>query len=152
VPHAPRRSSIRSRSAGRLGLALALTVTLPLLLAACGGGGKGYPQGGELYTVRGQVERLPTPADRDLWIRHEAVPNLRGISGKVVGMDSMTMPFDLGPGELPAGLAVGDKIRFDLHVDWQSDEHPVWVGNVEELPPDTRLAWDQPAGAASRPK
>jgi hypothetical protein len=130
---------------------IALAAALGLLLAACGGS-RGYSRGGEVYTVRGEVERLPTPSDRELWIHHEAVPTLRGISGKQVGMESMSMPFDLGPGELPPRLAVGDKVRFELHVDWHAETHPVWVGGIERLPPETELSWEASAGSGETPR
>jgi len=142
-PSSPRRSLVASAIGGAL---------LVLSLAACGSktqapAASSAPaaETGDVYAVNGEIVRLPSGDDRQIWIRHEAVPDLKDAGGKVIGMESMTMPFDLGSSANPAGLAVGDKIHFRLHVDWEAAEHAVWVDGIEPLPAGTVLSW-QSAG------
>ncbi len=109
---------------------------LALALAACGG------RGGRDYTVRGKVAQLPQagqPASAFM-IAHEPVDDFVDRDGKVSGMDSMTMSFPLARGVTPAGLAVGDPIRFTLHVDWAADR-PVEITRLEKLPPGTPIVF-----------
>lgn len=96
------------------------------------------------YTVRGEIVQLPRAGGREIMIRHEAVPDLRDASGKVVGMESMTMSFPLAPDVDPAALAVGERISFTLEVRWNAAD-AVLVRNVVPLPAGTRLAFDPPA-------
>ena len=53
----------------------------------------------KVYTVRGVVKQLPIEGNRnaELLIRHEAIPNFENETGTVVGMMSMTMPFNTTP-------------------------------------------------------
>lgn len=108
-----------------------------LLLAACGGpeAGRGHD-----YTVRGQVVQVPRPNDpaSELQIEHEAVDDFVDRSGRVAGMNAMTMGFPLARGVDLAALAPGDVVEFVLHVDWESDR-PVEITRLRELPPDTPL-------------
>ena len=57
-------------------------------------------------------------------------------------MDSMTMPFDLSDGlaeDLKTReIRAGDKIRFDLDVDWTRAATGL-VTAAEKLPPETEL-------------
>ena len=57
-------------------------------------------------------------------------------------MASMTMPFPLGDGINLDGYAVGDKVSFDFVVNWESSS-PAWqVTNLEKLPADTELNFE----------
>lgn len=69
------------------------------------------------YTVRGQVEQLPDPADarKEFVVRHEEIPEFKGPDGQV-GMKAMVMPFPLGEGFSTGGLAVGTKIELTFTV------------------------------------
>lgn len=70
------------------------------------------------YVVRGVVAALPS-AERpgsELQVRHEAMPHFVGQGGQL-GMDTMTMPFPLGPGVSLVGIAVGDKVEVSFEVD-----------------------------------
>ena len=114
----------------------------PLLLTAIACGGRPAPEspGDELttYSVRGLVRTAPTPERALILVYHEAIPEFADANGNVVGMDSMTMPFDLAEGVKTQGIKAGDKIRFDLEVDW-SLRVPGRVTAVEQLPPETEL-------------
>ena len=118
------------------------------LLAGCGapepGAGEGAgPSTARTYQARGLIESLPDPATGagELRIRHEAIPDLVGADGEVVGMAAMTMPFPVAAGVDLAGLSRGDAVRFDLAVDWQA-ARPVEVTAIERLPAGTELTLD----------
>lgn len=106
------------------------------------------------YAMRGEIVRLPPPGGRDIALRHEAVPDFRDASGKVVGMDAMTMPFtlsaDLPPTAL-AGLAPGDRIAFTLEMRWEDPSEIARIARIEKLPAGTTLSWDPPAPASASP-
>jgi hypothetical protein len=95
------------------------------------------------YRVRGVLDSLPDPASGagQLRVRHEAIPDLVGVSGEVEGMAAMTMPFPVAEEVDLAGFAVGDVVRFDLTVDWEASR-PVAVTAIEKLPAGTELALD----------
>lgn len=99
------------------------------------------------YAMRGEIARLPHPGAREIVIRHEAVPGFRDESGKVVGMEAMTMPFTLAP-DLPAsalgGLAPGDRIAFTLEMRWRSASDIALISRLEKLPAETAMSWDPP--------
>lgn len=103
----------------------------------------------ETYTVRGEIVDLPDPEDptSGFFVYHEAIDTFRGMDGKVVGMSSMTMPFAVDEDLDLEGLQRGDKVEFDLHVDWEGDPATL-VTRVEKLPPDTTLEFRgaQPPG------
>ena len=120
-----------------------------VLLAACAPGhdDTGAPSatgaGARTYQVRGVLQSLPDPATGagELRIRHEAVPDLVGVSGEVEGMAAMTMPFPVAAEVDLTGFAAGDVVRFDLRVDWEA-ARPVAVIAMEKLPAETELALD----------
>jgi len=97
---------------------------------------------GRTYTTRGQVTQLPDPAHpgSGLSLSHEAIDEFVDRDGKTVGMDPMNMPFPVAPGVSLNGIAPGDVVEFDLHVDWQADT-PVAITRIRKLPPATRLVF-----------
>lgn len=108
---------------------------LPLLFCL------GCTDHGKVYSIRGQVTQLPDQANPgQLHVRHEAVDDWTDRDGKVVGMDSMTMPFPVGKRASLEGVEVGDVVELDLRVDWEADR-PVEVVDIRELPPDTKLVF-----------
>lgn len=121
----------------RAAAALALVLVAAL---GCGERKTAPAERGHTYTVRGQVTQLPDPRSpgSGLYISHEAVDNFVGRNGEVEGMSSMNMPFLVADGVALDGVAPGDAIEFDLHVDWQADRS-VEITRVRELPPGTRL-------------
>jgi Cu/Ag efflux protein CusF len=130
-----------------------LQKTLPLLLvtlvglvpAACGQHQPdSLPPVVHTYDVRGVVRQLPRPAapQPEIWIRHESISDFVDISGKVKGMDSMTMPFFPAPELSLDGIAVGDKITFTLEVDWDATP-PAQLTAIEKLPAATVLEWEE---------
>ena len=139
-----------SRRALRVGpilLALAVTST------ACREGSGAPAAGGasnELhrYTVRGAIVSLPGAGARQLSLRHEAIDDFADAGGKVVGMGSMVMPFDLAPGVALGGLQTGDKVEARIAVGWSPSL--LQVEQLRKLPADTPLefrAARPPSGA-----
>ena len=119
---------------------------------ACGGPGAAPPAStASVYSVRGEIQRLPDPAtsgtEREIWIRHESVPEFKNSAGAVVGMESMTMPFQLAANASVEGLAVGDRVAFELRVDWKGKGVPAEVSHFHKLTPGTALEFDAPADA-----
>ena len=97
---------------------------------------------GRTYTVRGQVTQLPDPGNpgTGLYLNHEAIDQFMSRDGEVVGMDPMTMSFQVDE-KLPLqDIQVGDVIEFDLRVDWGAETEVEIVG-IRELPPGTKLVF-----------
>jgi Cu/Ag efflux protein CusF len=90
------------------------------------------------YTVRGEVVRLDAGAGaREIYIRHEPIPEFKDGTGAVVGMTAMIMPFRVA-NEVPlGGIAPGDKIRFRFSMDWKANR--LEIESVEQLPQETVL-------------
>lgn len=90
------------------------------------------------YTVRGEIVRLPAATGpRQLSLRHEAIDDFADAAGKVVGMGSMVMPFDLAPGVALDGLQAGDKVEARIAVGWSPSL--LQIEQLKELPADTTL-------------
>lgn len=103
-------------------------------------------EGPDTYVARAEIVSLPAP-DADpplLMLHHEAMPDLEGVDGAVVGMDSMQMDFRFDPALDLGGLAEGDKIEFTLAVDWFG-EVPQEIVKIEKLPPETELDFEADA-------
>ena len=126
------KTSAVSTVSGHLWAAL-FALLLPLA-AGC----SGKEAGGNTYTMRAQVDELPVQGGRELYLTHEPIDNYVGRSGKVVGMDSMSMPFPVAKEVSLEGIEPGDVIEAQLHVDWEADL-PVQITGIRELPRDTRL-------------
>jgi len=127
--------------------ALRPTTTLAVLalaLGACGGRGDDGTAVGAVpaavYQVRGEVESLPD-ADRPMdWIalRHEAIPDFIGLTGDPDPMPAMTMRFPVADGVDVSSVSAGDKVAFDLEIDWGSGD-PARVLAITLLPAETEL-------------
>jgi Cu/Ag efflux protein CusF len=122
-----------------------------LLLFACSGGERDISEsstqekesGASLtrtFRVRGVIRQLPQAdeAGTPLLVHHEAISDFVGLSGDVEPMAAMTMAFPIGSEVSLEGLAPGDKIVFDLEVDW-SAATPAQITALDKIPPDTVL-------------
>jgi Cu/Ag efflux protein CusF len=92
----------------------------------------------DVYRVRGEVTEMPVDAGDMMYIRHEAIPDFKGASGPVQGMDSMIMGFRPAEGVSLDGVEVGTKIAFVLEITWGSEPRQE-IRDVEILPPETEL-------------
>jgi Cu/Ag efflux protein CusF len=115
-----------------------LLALLPLLAAGCGGRAE-EKAGGNTYTIRAKVQQLPTQENGGLMLEHEPIDNYVARSGRVEGMDSMTMPFPVAKDVSLEGIQAGDIVEVQLHIDWDAEERQVEIISVRELPPDTKL-------------
>ncbi|MDH3254273.1 MAG: copper-binding protein [Acidobacteriota bacterium] len=100
------------------------------------------------YSVRGIIRQLPSHAGVPLLIEHEAIPDFTNIRGEPAPMAAMTMPFTLADGHLLESLDVGDMVRFEISVDWDSAPAVV-IDSIEALPPTTRLELGRSAASKS---
>ena len=124
----------------------ALLLALSTSLVACGGDGSPPGPDAAVYQSRGVVRRLPAEgaANPEIWLRHEAIPDFVDIEGNTVGMESMTMPFRLDPSVSLVGIETGEKVAFELAVDWDADL-PVRITDLEELAPELSLDFESEA-------
>ena len=126
----------------RLPLLAALLVVFSAL-GACSGETAG-PESTETtaaartLTVRGVVRQLSAAGGVPFLVQHEAIPDFIDINGDPAPMDSMTMPFALADDSLLGDIAVGEKVVFDLKVDWQTSPAIV-ITRIERLPAETAL-------------
>jgi|CXWL01.1.fsa_nt_gi Cu/Ag efflux protein CusF len=95
----------------------------------------------QTYVLRGRLARLPQPGDstREITVAHDAIPDFKGSNGNVVGMDAMTMPFEVAPEVSLDGLAAGDAVEMRLELRWASSS-PALIAAITKLPADTKLA------------
>jgi Cu/Ag efflux protein CusF len=114
-----------------------LFTLLPLLAAGCAGRTEENATG-HTYTVKGRVRQVPAQGSGDFYLEHEAIDNYVARSGKVEGMDSMTMPFPVGENVSLEGIQPDDIVEVQLHIDWEADR-PVEITAIRELPRDTQL-------------
>jgi Cu/Ag efflux protein CusF len=114
-----------------------------LVLAGCADKAPGPPP--KSYEVRGMVRQVPEEGrpSSQLLIHHEAIPGFVDAEGQSVGMSAMTMPFPVAEPALAAGLAPGDKVLFELVVDWGASP-PLAIVRVEKLPAETVLDFTGP--------
>jgi Cu/Ag efflux protein CusF len=118
----------------------AVVLVLCSLLAAGCSGRTETKSKGHTYTVRARVSQLPSPQSGGLVLTHEAIDDWVGYSGKVEGMDTMTMPFPVAKGVSLEGIEPGDVVEVQLHADWTADPgEAVQITGVRELPRDARL-------------
>lgn len=99
------------------------------------------PPAEQTYVFRGRLTRLPQPGDsaREITVAHDAIPDFKGSNGNVVGMDAMTMPFEVAPEVSLEGLAPGDAVEMRLELRWAASS-PALIAAITKLPADTKLA------------
>lgn len=96
----------------------------------------------QTYTVRGEVLAVPEArAERQLRVRHEAIPDFVGFDGEVVGMASMAMPFPLEQGVSLDGVEAGDAVELTFEVRWDGSP-PLRIVALRPLPPGTELDFE----------
>lgn len=107
---------------------------------ACAGSKESYPSREPIvYAMRGVVRQIEESQGKTiLYIHHEAVDDFVDIQGRTVGMKPMTMPFVVDKTVSTPGVQVGDRVAFDLVVDWEGAE-PARIRSLQILPPDTQL-------------
>ena len=138
-------SRIASSRALRARAALLCSLLLVAGTAACRGdsGAPAPASDARRYTVRAEVVGVSSAAGKpQLSLRHEAIPDIANASGKVVGMSSMVMPFDVGPGVRVDDLLPGEKVEARIAVGWSPPA--MRVEQLRKLPADTALTFGAP--------
>lgn len=107
-----------------------------------------------VYVARGVITAMPSAGDfrAELRIYHEHIPTFRGKGGQVhvnadgvLGMKAMDMPFpSLASGVTLDGLAVGDKVEFELSVAYEP-RIEYSVTRLSKLPPETEISFENKA-------
>jgi hypothetical protein len=109
-------------------------------LAGCSSREPTLPPPDQVYTARGRIMSLPR-ADQplsELMILHEPIPAFVNKDGKVVGMDSMEMPFTPAKSVSLKGLGVGDVVDFTFEVRWNARPSSLLI-RISRLPAGTEL-------------
>lgn len=81
--------------------------------------------------------------------RQKAIDDFTDITGVVVGMDSMVMPFPVARDTSLDGLSVGDSIEAILEIDWEQGRFQ--LEHIKKLPRGTALHFGKARGAARGP-
>jgi len=105
--------------------------------AACRAKNASTDQPVKRYTVRAEVVSLPTEPGGGLTLRHESVPDFTDVTGAVVGMDSMVMPFPVARGVSLENLSPGAKVEVVFSVDWAQGLYQ--IERLRTLPSETTL-------------
>lgn len=87
----------------------------------------------QTYTVRGTIAQLPTPADPQIQIAHEAIPDFKDRDGNTIGMGAMVMPFTVAPDVDLTDFKNGDQVEFTLEVRWETSPR-AQVSHLTHLP------------------
>lgn len=92
------------------------------------------------YVVRGEVISLPQAGKpgTQFIVKHEPIDNFRGADGRIVGMNSMGMPFTPGEGVSLEAIEPGDKIELTWVMQWNPEARE-FVESVRKLPATTPL-------------
>ncbi|MBN8216340.1 MAG: copper-binding protein [Spirochaetes bacterium] len=101
------------------------------------------------YEMRGIVSALPERSGQPVMIRHEAIHDFVDSFGERVGMNAMTMPFDLARGVSLSNIAPGDKVSFTWAVDWGKND--ARIQRIQKLPGETVLVFGKAKPEAVAP-
>jgi Cu/Ag efflux protein CusF len=94
----------------------------------------------QIYVIRGEVISVPQAgkSGTQFIVKHEPIDNFRDATGKIVGMDTMGMPFTPGNDVSLEGINPGDKIEMRWVLQWKPDSKE-YVESVRKLPTETQL-------------
>jgi len=97
------------------------------------------------YQARGLVQHVPDKGPPALVVRHEAIDFFIHSDGVPAGMHSMTMTLRLDDAVSAKDVKVGDKIAFDLNVNWDRTP-PLLIMKLRKLPAKTELVYGKSKG------
>ena len=100
------------------------------------------------YVIRGEVISVPQAGKpgTQFIVQHEPIDDFRDSRGKVVGMDTMGMPFTPGRDVSLEGIKPGDKVELTWVIQWNPRVNE-YVESLRKLPEETQLKF----GKASPP-
>ena len=127
---------MRTAVAGAIQLATALAIVIGL--AGCS---RSSSVTVHRYTTRGIVQQVPSEnnSTRSFRVKHEPIDRYKK-DGKIVGMNTMIMPFPLAEGVTVADIEPGDKVRIRFEV--RTDDYvTLKATKVTKLPDDTDLTF-----------
>jgi Cu/Ag efflux protein CusF len=127
---------MRTAVAGAIQLATALAIVIGL--AGCS---RSSSVTVHRYTTRGIVQQVPSEnnSTRSFRVKHEPIDRYTK-DGKIVGMNTMIMPFPLAEGVTVADIEPGDKVRIRFEV--RTDDYiTLKATKVTKLPDDTDLTF-----------
>jgi len=92
------------------------------------------------YVVRGEVISVPQEGKpgTQFIVKHEPIDNYSDAGGRIVGMDTMGMPFTPGRDVSLEGIRPGDKIEMSWVLQWKP-EAKEYLESVRKLPAETQL-------------
>ena len=92
------------------------------------------------YVIRGEVISVPQEGKPGMQfiVKHEPIDNYRDAGGRIVGMDTMGMPFTPGEGVSLEGIMPGDKIEMRWVMRWKPKVKE-YVESIQKLPAETQL-------------
>jgi Cu/Ag efflux protein CusF len=105
-----------------------------------------------IYVIRGEVISVPQAGKpgTQFIVMHEPIDNYRDASGRIVGMDTMGMPFTPGKDVSLEGIRPGDKIEMKWVLQWKP-EAKEYVESVRKLPAETQLKFGKAHTPAALP-
>ncbi|MFN0132471.1 MAG: copper-binding protein [Phycisphaerales bacterium] len=119
-----------------------LTLAMLCAIVGCSDGKPGptLPAADQIYTLRGKIETLPVKDKplSDLILLHEPIDAFVDMHGKVVGMDSMSMPFTPDRAVDLSKFAVGDVVEFTFEVRWKQSPRSL-LTRMSKLAPGTEI-------------
>jgi hypothetical protein len=122
-------------------LTLIRAMALAFVVTACGDEKPSLGPADQTYTVKGVVEGFTPAADGQrahASIRHEAIAAFVSREGRVVGMESMVMPFELADSVQGVTPTAGQKVELVLEVRWSGGPQ-LLITQMRTLPADTPL-------------
>jgi hypothetical protein len=99
---------------------------------------------GRTYVIRGEVISVPQAGKpgTEFIVKHEPIDDFRSDTGRIVGMNTMGMPFTPGKDLSLEGIKPGDKIEMRWFIQWKP-EAKEYVESVRKLPPETQLKFGE---------
>ena len=92
------------------------------------------------YVIRGEVISVPEAGKPGMQfiVKHEPIDNYRDAGGRIVGMDTMGMPFTPGEGVSLEGIMPSDKVEIKWVMQWKPKAKE-YVESIRKLPAETQM-------------
>ena len=84
------------------------------------------------YQTKGTIRSSLKGDPKMMRVEHDPIPQFKNAQGQVVGMKSMTMPFQINPEISLNDLQAGDRIEFTFKVEW-SPHQKIEIINLKHI-------------------